>query len=105
MQLATRVTPTHVGATEQTAIRCPPYAHLQPGKCSAPLHLTLLVIDVKHLLHLLPGELGDPQLTSPFHDWMANNNAESFHGALCVSWVFYSDAQKRDDRGDILYHP
>jgi hypothetical protein len=90
MQLATRVTPAHVGATEQTTIRCSPYAHLpQPGKCSAPLHLTLLVIDVEHLLRLFPGELGDPPLTSPLYDWTANDNAESFRGALCVSWMFY----------------
>jgi hypothetical protein len=36
---------------------------------------------------------------------MANNNTESFVGALCVSWVFYRDAQQRDDRGDTVYHP
>jgi hypothetical protein len=36
---------------------------------------------------------------------MANEDAKSFIGALCVSWVFYRDAQKRDDRGDTVYHP
>jgi hypothetical protein len=36
---------------------------------------------------------------------MANEDAESFIGALCVSWVFYRDAQKRNDRGDTSYHP
>ncbi len=36
---------------------------------------------------------------------MENNNTESFVGALCVSWVFYRDAQQRDDRGDTVYHP
>ncbi len=36
---------------------------------------------------------------------MANNKTESFVGALCVSWVFYRDAQQRDDRGDTVYHP
>jgi hypothetical protein len=107
IQPATRVIPAHVGATEST-IRCPPYAHLpQPGQCIAPLHLTLLVIDVRHVLRLFPGEmkLSAPPPTSPLHDWMANEDAESFIGALCVSWVFYRDAQKRNDRGDTSYHP
>jgi hypothetical protein len=36
---------------------------------------------------------------------MANNDIKSFFGALCVSWVFYRNAQKRDDRGDTVYHP
>jgi hypothetical protein len=36
---------------------------------------------------------------------MANNKTESLVGALCVSWVFYRDAQQRDDRGDTVYHP
>jgi hypothetical protein len=35
---------------------------------------------------------------------MANNKTESFIGALCVSWVFYRDAQQRDDRGNTVYH-
>jgi hypothetical protein len=102
MQPATRVAPAYVGATE-TTIRCPPFAHLpQPGQCIAPLH-----IDVGHVLSLFPGEmkLSAPPLTSPHHDWMANADAESFIGALCVSWVFYRDAQKRNDRGDTSYHP
>jgi hypothetical protein len=106
MQPTTRVTPAHVGVTEETTIRCSPYAHLpQPGKCRAPLHLTLLVINVEHLLRLFPGELSAPPTTSPFYDWMANNDTESFFDALCVSWVFYRDVQQRDDRGDTVYHP
>jgi hypothetical protein len=106
MQPVTRGTPAHVGATEKTTIRCLPYAHLpQPGQCSDPLHLTFLVINVEHLLHLFPGEFSAPPPSSPFYDWMVNNITESFFGALCVSWVFYRDAQKRDDRGDTVYHP
>jgi hypothetical protein len=61
-------------------------------------------IDVEHLLRLFPGELSALPPTSPFYDWMANNHTESFFGALCVSWVFYHDAQKQDDRGDTVYH-
>jgi hypothetical protein len=64
-----------------------------------------LVINVEHLLRLFPGELSAPPPTSPFYDWMTNNKPESFVGALCVSWVFYRDAQQRDDRGDTVYHP
>jgi hypothetical protein len=104
MQPATGVTPAHAGDTKETIFRCSPYAHLpQPGKCSAPCHLTLLVINVEHLLRLFPGELSAPPPTSPFYDWMANNNTESFVGALCMSWVFYRDAQQRDE--DTVYHP
>jgi hypothetical protein len=103
MQSANGVTPAHAGDTKETIFRCSPYAHLpQPGKCSAPCHLTLLVINVEHLLLLFPGELSAPPPTSPFYDWMANNNTESFFSALCVSLVFY---QQRDDRGDTVYHP
>jgi hypothetical protein len=106
MQPATGVTPAHVEDTKETISRCSPYAHLpQPGICRAPCHLTFLVINVEHLLCLFPGELSTPPLTSPFHDWMTNNKPESFVGALCVSWVFYRDAQQRDDRGDTMYHP
>ena len=106
MQPATGVTPAHVEDTKETISRCSPYAHLpQPGICRAPCHLTFLVINVEHLLCLFPGELSAPPLTSPFHDWMINNKPESFVGALCVSWVFYRDAQQRDDRGDTVYHP
>jgi hypothetical protein len=64
-----------------------------------------LVINVEHLLRLFPGELSAPPPTSSFYDWMANNKTEYFVGALCVSWVFYRDAQQRDDRGDTVYHP
>ena len=107
MQPATGVTPAHAGDTKETHIfRWSPYAHLpQPGKCRAACHLTLLVINVEHLLRLFPGELSAPPPTSPFYDWMANNKTESFVGALCVSWVFYRDALQRDDRGDTVYHP
>jgi hypothetical protein len=77
----------------------------QPGKCRAPCHLTPLVNNVEHLLRLFPGELSAPPSTSPFYDWMANNKTESFVGALCVSWVFYRDAQQRDDRCDTVYNP
>ena len=52
-----------------------------------------------------PWELSAPPPTSPFYDWMTNNKTESFVGALCVPWVFYRDAQQRDDRGDTVYHP
>jgi hypothetical protein len=106
MQPATGVTPAHVEDTKETISRCSPYAHLpQPGICRAPCHLTFLVINVEHLLRLFPGELSAPPPTSPFYDWMTNNKPESFVGALCVSWVFYRDAQQRDDRGDTVYHP
>jgi hypothetical protein len=106
MQHATGVTPAHVEGTKETISRCSPYAHLpQPGICRAPCHLTFLVINVEHLLRLFPGELSAPPPTSPFYDWMTNNKPESFVGALCVSWVFYRDAQQRDDRGDTVYHP
>jgi hypothetical protein len=106
MQPTTGVTSAHVEDTKETIFRCSPYAYLpQPGKCRAPCHLTLLVINVEHLLCLFPGELSAPPPTSPLYDWMTNNNAESFFGALCVSWVFYRDAQQRDDRGDTVYHP
>jgi hypothetical protein len=106
MQPATGVSPAHVEDTKETIFRCSPYAYLpQPGKCRAPCHLTLLVINVEHLLCLFPGELSTPPPTSPFYDWMANNKTESFVGALCVSWVFYRDAQQRDDHGDTVYHP
>ncbi len=107
MQPATGVTPAHAGDTKETHIfRCSPYAHLpQPGKYRAQCHLTLLVINVEHLLRLFPGELSALPSTSLFYDWMANNKTESFVGSLCVSWVFYRDAQQRDDRGDTVYHP
>ncbi len=106
MQPANGVTPAHVEDTKETIFRCSPYAHLlRPGKCSAPCHLTLLVINVEHLLRLFLIELSAPPPTSPFYDWMANNNTEFFVGALCVSWMFYRDAQQRDDRGDTVYHP
>jgi hypothetical protein len=106
MQPATGVTPAHAGDKKESHIfRCSPYAHLpQPGKCRAPCHLTLLVINLEHLLGLFPGELSAPPPTSPLYDWMTNNIAESFVGALRVSWVFYRDAQQRDDRGDTVYH-
>ena len=107
MQPATGVTPAHAGDTKESPIcRCSPYAHLpQPRICRAPFHLTFLVINVEHLLCLFPGELSAPPPTSPFYDWMTNNKPESFVGAVCVSWVFYRDAQQRDDRGDTVYYP
>ncbi len=97
MQPATGVTPPHVEDTKEIISRCSPYAHLpQPGICCAPCHLTLLVINVEHLLCLFPGELSAPPPTSPFYDWMANNKTDSFVGTLCVSWVFYRDAQRNE---------
>jgi hypothetical protein len=96
----------HVEGTKETISRCSPYAHLpQPGICRAPCHLTFLVINVELLLRLFTGELSAPPPTSPFYERMTNNKPESFVGALCVSWVFYRDAQQRDDRGDTVDHP
>jgi hypothetical protein len=60
-------------------------------KMHAPLHLTLLVINLEHLLRLFSGELSALPPTSTFYDWMANNDTESFFCALCVSWVFYRE--------------
>ncbi len=90
MQPATGVTPAHAGHTKESHIfRCSPYAHLpQPGKFRAPCHLTLLVINVEHLLCLFPGELSAPPPTSPLYDWMTPNLFSvpcAYHGCFIAT--------------------
>jgi hypothetical protein len=98
----------HVDPTPGTTTRCPPYAHMPPpGLCSAPIHLVLLVISTEHVESLFPGEkcVSKPPSASPLHDWMVKGEPDSFIGVLCTSWVFYRDANKRNDDGNIPYRP
>ncbi len=108
MQPSTQVMVAHVDTTPGTAARCPPYAHIPPnGHCIAPLHLTLMVISIKHVELLFYGEkrVSAPPPASPLHDWMVKGEPDSFIGVLCTSWVFYRDMNKRDDDGNISYRP
>jgi hypothetical protein len=38
-------------------------------------------------------------------EWQTSIPNPSSVPCLCVSWVFYRDAQQRDDRGNTVYHP
>jgi hypothetical protein len=98
-----------------TTTLCPPYAHMSPpGRCSAPIHLcsapihlALLGISTEHVELLFPGEkcVSEPPSASPLHDWMVKGEPESFIGVLCTSWVFYWDANKRNEDGNMPYRP
>jgi hypothetical protein len=108
MQPSTQVMVAHVDPSPGTTTRCPPYAHRPPpGLCSAPLHLALLVISTEHVESLFPGEkcVSEPPPPSLLHDWMVKGEPDSFIGVSCTSWVFYRDANKRNDDGNIPYRP
>jgi hypothetical protein len=108
MQPSTQVLVAHVNPTPGTTTRCPPYAHMPPpGLCSAPIHLALLVISTEHVESLFPGEkcVSEPPSASPLHDWMVKGGPDSFIGVLCTSWVFYRDANKRKEDGNMPYRP
>ena len=108
MQPSTQVMVAHVNPTPGTTTRCPPYAHMPPpGLCSAPIHLALLVISTEHVESLFPGEkcVSEPPSASPLHEWMVKGEPDSFIGVLCTSWVFYRDANKRNEDGNMPYRP
>jgi hypothetical protein len=108
MQPSTQGMVAHVYPTPGTTTRCPPYAHMPPPRlCSAPLHLALLVISTEHVESLFPGEkcVSEPPSASPLHDWMVKGEPDSFIGVLCTLWVFYRDANKRNDDENMPYRP
>ncbi len=108
MQPSTQVMVAHVNPTPGTTTRCPPYAHMPPpGLCSAPIHLALLVISTEHVESLFPGEkcVLEPPSASPLHGWMVKGEPDSFIGVLCTSWLFYRDANKRNEDGNMPYRP